>query len=120
MRTTIATALLSATCLLGLSACGGLIQVQRAVEAKGYEVEKVGVRSDGSGRTLTVYVEQNLDAAQKQEVKETAHTVYPKAKEVEVKKATGSSGSSGSSKSNGGSKPNSKGSPSSGGARKNQ
>ena len=92
--------ILSATCMFGLSACGGLIQVQRAVEAKGYEVEKVGVKSDGSGRTLTVYTEKQLDANQKQEVVDTAKTVYPKANTVEVVKGDGSgvSTSSGSSK----------------------
>jgi hypothetical protein len=98
--------LLSATCLFGLSACGGLIQVQRAVEAKGYEVEKVGVQADGSGRTLTVYTEKQLDGAQKQEVVDTAKTVYPKATKVEVVKGDGSGVSSGSGSSGGGSKPN--------------
>lgn len=114
MKTSIATVILSATCMLGLSACGGIIQVQRAVEAKGYEVEKVGVASaSGQGRTLTVYTEQELDSAQKQEVMETAQTVYPKAKTVIVKKGDGSGVSSSSgSKSSGGSKPN-------GGARPN-
>ncbi len=121
MKTSIATEILSATCMLGLSECGGIIQVQRAVEAKGYEVEKVGVASQsGQGRTLTVYTEDELDSAQKQEVMETAQTVYPKAKTVIVKKGDGSGvGSSSSkpnssgSKSSGGSKPN-------GGARPNQ
>ena len=118
MKTSIPTLLLSVTCMLGLSACGGILKVQRAVEAKGYEVEKVGVASaSGEGRTLTVYTEQELDAAQKQEVMETAQTVYPKANTVIVKKGdgsgVGSSSSSSGSKSNGGSKPN-------GGARPNQ
>ena len=94
--------IVSATCMFGLSACGGLIQVQRAVEAKGYEVEKVGVKSDGSGRTLTVYTEKQLDSAQKQEVAETAKTVYPKADNVKVVKGDGS----GVATSSGGSKPN--------------
>jgi len=100
----VAKLLLSATCMFGLSACGGLIQVQRAVEAKGYEVEKVGVKSDSSGRTLTVYTEDQLDATQKQEVIDTAKTVYPKAKTVEVKKGDGSG--VGSSSGGGSSKPN--------------
>lgn len=82
--------ILSATFVLGLSGCGGLIQVQRAVEAKGYEVEKVGVQSNGSGRTLTVYTENQLDSAQKQEVSDTAKTVYPKADTVVVVKGDGS------------------------------
>lgn len=121
MKTTLATVLLSATCLLGLSGCGGLIKVQRAVEAKGYEVEKVGMRSDGSGRTLTVYVEQDLDATQKQDVQDTAKAAYTKeAKTVEVKKATGSSGGGGSKANTGGSKPNSSKSNSNGGARENR
>ena len=119
MKTSIPTLLLSVTCMLGLSACGGILKVQRAVEAKGYEVEKVGVASaSGEGRTLTVYTEQELSSAQKQEVMETAQTVYPKANTVIVKKGDGSgvgssSSSSSGSKSNGGSKPN-------GGARPNQ
>lgn len=118
MKTSIPTLLLSAVCMFGLSACGGILKVQRAVEAKGYEVEKVGVASaSGQGRTLTVYTEQELDATQKQEVMETAQTVYPKADTVVVKKGdgsgVGSSSSSSGSKSNGGSKPN-------GGARPNQ
>jgi hypothetical protein len=105
MRKSIAANLiLSATCMFGLSACGGLIQVQRAVEAKGYEVEKVGVESNGSGRTVTVYTEKQLDSAQKQEVIDTAKTVYPKANEVKVKKGDGSGVSSGGS--GGGSKGN--------------
>jgi len=103
--------ILSATCVLGLSACGGLIQVQRAVEAKGYEVEKVGVVSNSSGRTLTVYTEDKLDADQKQEVVDTAKTVYPKATTVVVVKGDGSGVSTGSSsgpktKPNGGSREN--------------
>lgn len=100
MHETFAKLILSATCMLGLSACGGLIQVQRAVEAKGYEVEKVGVSSDSSGRTLTVYTEKRLDQAAKHEVAETAKTVYPKADKVEVVKGDGSgvATSSGSSK----------------------
>lgn len=115
MNKSIATVLVSVTCMLGLSGCGGLIQVQRAVEAKGYEVEKVGVASSGEGRVLTVYTEKELDSAQKQEVTDTAKTVYPKANTVVVKKGDGSGVSTGSSKSNsGGSKPNS------GGTRKNQ
>ena len=119
MNKTIATVIVSATCLLGLSGCGGLIRVQRAVEDKGYDVEKVGVRSEGSGRTVTVYVEDNLDATQKQEVVDTAKEAYPNAKAWEVAKATGSSGSSSSKSSSGGAKPNSSGSKSSGGARTN-
>ena len=118
MNKTIATVIVSATCLLGLSGCGGLIRVQRAVEDKGYDVEKVGVRSEGSGRTVTVYVEDNLDATQKQEVVDTAKEAYPNAKAWEVAKATGSSGSSSKSNSSG-SKPNCSGSQSSGGARTN-
>ncbi len=114
MRTSFATnLLLCLTCTLGLSACGGLIKVQRAVEAKGYEVEKVGVKSDGSGRTLTVYTEDQLNAAQKQEVVDTAKTVYPKANTVEVRKGDGSGVGAG-----GGSKPNSK--PSNNEVRRNQ
>ena len=103
-KSIVAKLLLSATCMFGLSACGGIIQVQRAVEAKGYEVEKVGVSSDGHGRTLTVYTEKQLDAAQTQEVVDTAKTVYPKAQTVNVVKGDGSGVSSGSS---GGSKPSS-------------
>jgi hypothetical protein len=108
--TSLISSVMSVTCVLGLSACGGgLIQVQRAVEAKGYEVEKVGVKSDGSGKTLTVYTEDQLDADQKQEVVDTAKTVYPEATAVVVKKGDGSgvsTGSSSGSKSNGGSRPN--------------
>ena len=111
MNKSIATLLVSAACMLGLSGCGGLIKVQRAVEAKGYEVEKVGVHSDGSGRTLTVYTEDELDAAQKQEVAETAKQTYPKEAEVVVKKGDGSGVSTGSS---GGSKPKNQPKPNSG------
>jgi hypothetical protein len=97
----VAKLILPAACMFGLTACGGLIQVQRAVEAKGYEVEKVGVESSGSGRTLTVYTEKQLNSTEKQEVSETAKTVYPKADNVKVVKGDGSgvSTSSGSSKS---------------------
>jgi len=109
MKTSIATVILSLTCTLGLTACGGLIKVQRAVEDKGYEVEKVGVASSGSGRVLTVYTEDQLDAAQKQEVAETAGEAYAKEATVEVVKGdgTGVSSGSGGSKSDGPkSKPN--------------
>jgi hypothetical protein len=99
MHKSLAKLILSATCVFGLSGCGGLIKVQRAVEAKGYEVEKVGVSSDGSGRTLTVYTEQKLDQAQQEEVAETAKSVYPKAAKVVVVKGDGSGVASGSSKS---------------------
>ncbi|PRQ03736.1 hypothetical protein ENSA5_12860 [Enhygromyxa salina] len=102
MKTSITKVLLSLTCVLGLTACGGLMKVQRAVEAKGYEVEKVGVSSaSGQGRTLTVYTEDTLDSAQKQEVVETAKEVYPKAETVKVVKGDGSGvgSSSGSSES---------------------
>jgi hypothetical protein len=103
MKTSIAKVILSLTCMLGLTACGGLIKVQRAVEAKGYEVEKVGVSSaTGKGRVLTVYTEKELDSAQKQEVADTAAGVYRKDATVEVKKGDGSgvgTSSSGGSKS---------------------
>jgi hypothetical protein len=100
----VAPVIASLTFMLALTGCGGLIQVQRAVEAKGYEVEKVGVQSNSSGRTLTVYTEKQLDGAQKQEVVDTAKTVYPKADTVVVVKGDGSGVDT--SKSSRGSKPN--------------
>ena len=116
MNKRIATVIVSLACMLGLSACGGLIRVQRAVEAKGYEVEKVGFASQsGQGKTVTVYVEQDLDQAQEQEVVETAKEAYPNAAAWEVAPAEGNSGSSKSNSSsgsnnkpkpNGGAKPN--------------
>jgi hypothetical protein len=119
MKKAILSFVVSATCALGLTGCGGLIKVQRAVEAKGYEVEKVGMHSDGSGRTLTVYTEQELDAAQKQEVAETAKEAYPKDAQVEVVKGDGSGVKTSSGKSKADQpKPNSSGS-SSNGARTN-
>ena len=109
MNKRIATVIVTVTCMLGLSGCGGLIRTQRAVEAKGYEVEKVGfVSESGKGKTVTVYVEQDLDANQKQEVIDTAKEAYPNAAAWEVAPATGQKPGSGSSKSNSSSGPKTK------------
>ncbi|NVB38930.1 hypothetical protein G6O69_13900 [Pseudenhygromyxa sp. WMMC2535] len=110
MNKSIATVLLSATCMLGLTGCGGLIKVQRAVEAKGYDVEKVGVVSSSSGRVLTVYTEDALSSSQKQEVIQTAEETYRKKATVVVKKGSDRPPppphNKGGAKPNGGARPN--------------
>ena len=74
--------------LLAVPACGGMlsqaVSVQKAVESKNYDVEKVGVAQDGSGKTVTVYMNQDFDDTQKQEIADTAQGVVPDANEVKV------------------------------------
>ena len=77
--------------LLFTPACGGFlsqaISVQKAVESKNYDVQKVGVAKDGSGKTVTVYMNQKFDDADKQEISDTAQGVVPDANTIKVVKA---------------------------------
>lgn len=89
MRTKLfAGALLSASLILATPACGGMlsqaVSVQKAVESKNYDVEKVGVAQDGDGKTVTVYMNQDFDDTQKTEIADTAQGVVPDANEVNV------------------------------------
>jgi len=97
MRTKLfAGALLTATLALATPACGGMlsqaVSVQRAVEHKNYDVEKVGIANDGNGKTVTVYMNQDFDDTQKTEIADTAQGVVPEANQVNVVRATQSEG----------------------------
>ena len=74
---------------LFLTGCGGLlsqaVNVQRAVEAKSYDVEHVHISNNAGQKVVTVHVVGKVDDAAKAEIEETAKTVVPDASVVEIR-----------------------------------
>jgi hypothetical protein len=74
---------------LTLTACGGLlgqaVDVQKAVEAKNHEVDKVSVNKNGEEKVVTVYTPGDVAGDAKQEIVDTAQATVPDATKVRVK-----------------------------------
>lgn len=72
--------------------CGGLlhqsVKAQRAVEDKGYPVDRASVGVKSGEKTVVVYTEKKTNKEEKAEIKEAVREVIPDATKVKVKKAS--------------------------------
>lgn len=75
--------------------CGGLLSqsvaAQRAVEDKGYPVDRASVGVKNGEKTVVVYTENKTSSNDNQEIKEAVREAIPDAKNVKVKKASSES-----------------------------
>lgn len=78
---------LSLLCLASTACSGGLLAVQRNVEAQGHPVDRVGVRHADGKKVVTVYTERKVSKSEKEDIKRIALETIPDASEVKVKKA---------------------------------
>jgi hypothetical protein len=74
--------------LVFATACsGGLIAIQRNVEAQGHPVDHVHVRQADGKKVVTVYTEQKVGKDEAQEIERITRETMPDVTDVRVKKA---------------------------------